>query len=195
MKIKNLKNITIATVATLSFIGCSNAGVGVSLKSSAYNSSVTPRVSGQLTGAAATNTAGINSFQFCVTQIKLEGSGGGDVLEARLGLISPNSGTVALDWGSLDITEETTVSVLKVEVHADAQTCGVEHSVEMNGLTLKKDIEFTFNLASEITISEGSSINLHLSAIASAFKSAIDASAFTEQGITAYFEQMTSSAE
>lgn len=182
-------------VGTLALIGCENApGDGmVALRSAAINAATSEKVHAQ----------SVSSMSFCITQLKFEADGGDaiadddgdDVFETSIGLVNIGDGSTVVNWGNVGAPIGTSIKKVKVEVHRDPEVCGVEYSVEYNGLELSQDVEMTFTFPVAEAVEDGGTITFDLAQIASAFQSAYDAGDFSDGNITSYIENIEGGAE
>ncbi len=139
----------------------------------------------------------ITSFSFCVTQLKIESDGGTaiqkdgkDAIEAKIGLVSTGEGSSATNWGQVDIPTGSAVKKIKIEVHKDAELCGVDYSVKLNDTSLAKDVEFTFTFATAKDVTESGVVTLDLGSLLTAFSEALSAGQFNDEQISHYLEQV-----
>jgi hypothetical protein len=163
---------------------CGGSSPGVELVSAAYGQAL---LSADVPPAEA-------SFSFCVTQLKLEAddssavSVGGSSAELALGLVELGDGNGEVTWADFDFAAGAMVRRIKVEVHQDSELCGVDYSVAFGGMSLTKDLEFTFVFDAPQLIPDEGAVVLDLSALVVAYADALAANKFNNEEIGAFME-------
>lgn len=194
---RNSNPATIGTIAvimlcgTFAIVGCGKTSGSITLQNSAFGLSTSARAGFEAFALSSAATT-ISSFSFCVREVKLEAEDGNavrkdgdsdDLIEVRLGLISPNDGLKTLSWGTADIPVGTAIKKIKVQIHKDKELCGVDYSVKMNDLTLTKDIEFKFTFPKGTVMEAGKTITFDLQPIVAALSAAYSANEFNDSAI------------
>ena len=190
------KNNLINLLFLFGFVGCAGGtGTGnpysattdaVTIQSSAYDeatSKLSQKFSSQKT---------VTDFKFCVTKIKVVTSDNltSPSFSQTLGLIDLSDQNTTITWGTANIPTDITISEINIEIHQDAEVCGVSYSTSYQGQTISKDLEFKFKFASPVHIEKGDTIELGIDKIAQAIESAKANGDFTDENIDSYMESI-----
>ncbi len=196
-------------------IGCGKTDTsGVSIVSKGYATSTALRTPAPLKWleslfiqpafAAAT---GISGFKFCITQMKLDAedgsaikNGDSELLEAKLGLVNLGDGSQDVTWGNLNLPTGVTIKRIKIEIHKDAELCGVPYSTAITDTTgiertISKNVELKFLFSTPKTFATGDSVSVSLTNIVNQYSSAVIAGKFNDENIGNYLESYSSGSE
>lgn len=134
----------------------------------------------------------ITSFQFCITKLKVKLSGEGALgasQEAKLGLIDLSNQNETVNWGDIELSDNSTITELYFEVHRDPELClGEDFSVKYNSASITKDLEFKFRFSPPIVIDRGGILTLGVDQIAKSIEDAHQAGDFNNSNIGPYIE-------
>jgi len=204
-----MKAVLLRIITILVFFGLLSLGACKEEEEDSVTSSTGSGTTGPVTlrSVAITQSANrtgplkavVSDFQFCITQLRMvdgsgtaqDGGSGSGAVQAILGLVDVSGGT-AVDWGTLDIPVGFQLSLLTLEVHKDPENCSAaEFSLSYNGTQLNQDLEFSFTFDPAITLGSNDVLGLSLDNIITVIEQAQTDGALTDEGITAYVEQMS----
>ncbi len=138
----------------------------------------------------------IASFKFCVTQLRLKNAAGsalgeesGSGMVSKLGLVDLSNGAQTVTWGKATLPIGAEIKKMNVEVHKDKDTCpGADYSASINGRTISKDLEFTFNFATAKSLKDGDVVTLALTALVTKLNDAVTAEQFDDENVSKYLD-------
>lgn len=130
----------------------------------------------------------VSDLSFCVNEIILYKNGDETDIAVRksdIGLIELGAGDEVKEWGSVELLPDVSFDTITIKIAANAELCGVDYSVSLNGEEVESDLELKFDLEVD---EEGNLIELDLTTAIEDLLEAIKSGAFEDEWVKDYFD-------
>lgn len=144
----------------------------------------------------------VSDFKFCVKRVRLEndndepvsGDSNGDIT-FQPGLIDVSSGEVK-EWGRPTLPVGFLLKRIKVKMAKDESVCGVNYSVQFNGVSTSEEVEFEWRFNPSIDLAASSAgVELRLQSFVNSLLAAVDSSTLTAEQLKQIVEDIEESAK